>query len=50
MRTLTRTNTRKLGASNQIRDLNLLLSNALLAARTHTISPALFEVFRDVLL
>jgi hypothetical protein len=31
-------------ASNQIRDSNLLLSNAFLAARAHTVGPALFAV------
>ena len=30
--------------SNQIRDLNLLLSNDLLAVRVHTIGPVLFAV------
>ena len=50
IRTSTRTGTRKPGASNQIRDLNLLLSNALLAAHAHILSPALLVVIRDVLL
>jgi hypothetical protein len=51
MHTSTRTSARKPGASDQIRDLNLLLSNALLVARTHTaVSPALFAVIPDVLL
>jgi hypothetical protein len=42
MRTSTRTSAQKLGATNQIRDLNLLLNNALLAARAHAVSPVLF--------
>ncbi len=49
MRTSTRTSARKPGASNQIRDLNLLLSNAILAARAHILGPALLAVIRDVL-
>jgi hypothetical protein len=47
MSTSTHTSARKPGASNQIRDLSLLLSNALLAARVHTLCPALFAVIRD---
>jgi hypothetical protein len=35
-------------ASNQIQDLNLLLSNAFLAARAYTVRPALFAVTHDV--
>ena len=35
-------------ASNQIRDLNLLLSNALLAARAFIAGQAIFVVVRDV--
>jgi hypothetical protein len=50
MHTSTRTSARKLGASNQIRDLNFLLSNALLAAGAHIIGHALFAVIRDLLL
>jgi hypothetical protein len=46
MRTSTRTSARKLGASNQ----NLLLSNALVAARTHILGSVLLAVIRDVLL
>ena len=34
--------------SNQIQDLNLLLSNDLLAACAHTVGPVLFVVTRDV--
>jgi hypothetical protein len=49
VRTSTHTSARKLGASNQIRNLNLLLSNALLVARAHTVGPALFVVIRDIL-
>jgi hypothetical protein len=45
MHTSTRISAPKSGASNQIRDLNLLLSNAL-----HTIGPELFAVIRDILL
>jgi hypothetical protein len=49
MRISTRTSARKPGASNQIRDLNLLRSNALVAARAHILGPTLFAVIRDVL-